>query len=54
MSNVSNLVIVHQFFQGLLIAHIRFNAVNVIFDVPHQRKIHAVIEQDRTQPFFNQ
>jgi hypothetical protein len=38
----------------LLITDISLDAVNPIFDIPHQGKIHAVIEQDRTQSFFNQ
>jgi hypothetical protein len=54
VSNVSNLVVVHQLFQDLLIAHISFNGVNLIFDVLHQRKIPTVVQQDRTQPIFNQ
>jgi hypothetical protein len=54
VSDVSNFVIVDQFFQGLLIAHVRFNTVNLIFDIPHQRKIPTVVQQHRTQPLFNQ
>ena len=47
-------VVIQNLFQCALIADIGFDAVHLIFNIPHEREIHAIVQENRTQTFLHQ